>query len=132
MALGWDIKVESLANEHNQQVEGLVSEPGNLTAAVTDSTLDCLLSWPQQSTTYTACLLSHFSCVQVWGPHGLQPARLLGPWGFSRQQYWSGLPGPPPGELPNPETEPGSPVLQADSLPSEPPGNSLYAGALAL
>ena len=32
-------------------------------------------------------------------PHGLQPARLLCPWGFSRQEYWSGLPFPPPGEL---------------------------------
>ena len=36
--------------------------------------------------------------------------------GFSRQEYWSGLPGPPPGDLPNPETEPRSPALQAGSL----------------
>ena len=36
--------------------------------------------------------------------------------GFSRQEYWSGLPGPPPGDLPNPGIEPGSPALQADSL----------------
>ena len=33
-------------------------------------------------------------------PHGLQPARLLCPWGFSRQEYWIGLPCPPPGDLP--------------------------------
>ena len=39
---------------------------------------------------------------------------------FSRQEYWSGLPSP--GDLPNPGIEPRSPVLQADSLPSEPPG----------
>ena len=39
---------------------------------------------------------------------------------FSRQEYWSGLPFPSPGDLPNPGTEPGSPALQADSLPSEP------------
>ena len=39
--------------------------------------------------------------------------------GFSRQEYWSGLPLPSPGDLPNPGIEPGSPVLQADSLPSE-------------
>ena len=44
------------------------------------------------------------------------------PMGFARQEYWSGLPWPPPGDLPNPEIEPGSPALQADSLPSEPPG----------
>ena len=42
--------------------------------------------------------------------------------GFSRQEYWSGLPCPSPGELPNPEIKPGSPTLQADSLLSEPPG----------
>ena len=41
--------------------------------------------------------------------------------GFSRQEYWSGLPFPSPGDLPNPGTEPRSPALQADSLPSEPP-----------
>ena len=43
--------------------------------------------------------------------------------GFSREEYWSGLPFPSPGDLPHPGIEPGSPALQADSLPSEPPGN---------
>ena len=55
---------------------------------------------------------------------------LLCPWGFSRQEYWSGLPSPPPGDLPNPGVEPspvylpdpgielGSLALQADSLPA--------------
>ena len=42
--------------------------------------------------------------------------------GFSRQEYWSGLAFPPPGDLPDPGTEPTSPALQADSLPAEPPG----------
>ena len=41
---------------------------------------------------------------------------------FSRQQYWSGLPVPSPGDLPNPGIEPRSPALQADALTSEPPG----------
>ena len=41
--------------------------------------------------------------------------------GFSRQEYWSGLPFLSPGDLPNPGIEPGSPVLQADALPSDPP-----------
>ena len=40
--------------------------------------------------------------------------------GFSRQEYWSGLPFPSPGDLPNPGIEPGSPTLQADTSPSEP------------
>ena len=38
---------------------------------------------------------------------------------FSRQEYWNGLPCPSAGDLPNPEMEPWSPALQADSLPSE-------------
>ena len=41
---------------------------------------------------------------------------------FSRQEYWSGLPFPPPGHLPNPGIELRTPALEADSLPSEPPG----------
>ena len=42
--------------------------------------------------------------------------------GFSRQEYWSGLPFPAPGHLPNPGIESRSPALQADALTSEPPG----------
>jgi len=50
--------------------------------------------------------------------------------GFFRQEYWSGLPFPSPGDLPDPGIkpgswmEPGSPVLQADALPSKSPGIS--------
>ena len=50
-------------------------------------------------------------------PHGLQSLSVE----FSRQEYWSGLPFPSPGDIPDPGVEPGSPALQADSLPSEPP-----------
>ena len=42
--------------------------------------------------------------------------------GFSKQEYWSGLPFPSPGDLPNPGIEPRSTALQADALTSEPPG----------
>ena len=42
--------------------------------------------------------------------------------GFSRQEYWSGLPFPSPGDLPDPGIKPRSPTLQADALTSEPPG----------
>ena len=45
--------------------------------------------------------------------------------GFSRQECWSGLPFPSPGDLSNPGVEPRSPALQADALPSEPPGNGI-------
>ena len=45
--------------------------------------------------------------------------------GFSRQECWSGLPFPSPGDLPNPGIEPRSPALRADALPSEPPGKPM-------
>ena len=48
---------------------------------------------------------------------------------FSRQAYWTGLPFPSPGDLPNLGIEPGSPTLWADALLSEPPGNSLLGEA---
>ena len=51
--------------------------------------------------------------LQNYGP---RPARLLCPW-FSRQEYWSGFPCPPPGNLPDPGIDPMSLALQADSLP---------------
>ena len=67
-------------------------------------------------------------------PCGLYPARLLCPWGFSRPEYWSGLPCPPPRDLPNPGIEPRSPALKADSLPSDPLGepNNTEVGSLSL
>ena len=46
--------------------------------------------------------------------------------GFSRQKYWSRLPCPSPGDLPNPGIEPGSLELQAESLLSEPPGKPRF------
>ena len=67
------------------------------------------------------------SCVQLLAP--LQTVAYQGPpsMGFSRQEYWSGLPFPSPGDLPDPGIKPSSPTLQADSLLSEPPGNpSIY------
>ena len=49
--------------------------------------------------------------------------------GFSRQEYWSELSFPSPGDLSDPGIKPGSPALQADALPSEPPGKPLYSGS---
>ena len=48
------------------------------------------------------------------------------PMEFSTQEYWSGLPCPPPGDHPNQGTEPRSSALQVDSLLTEPPGVTLY------
>ena len=50
--------------------------------------------------------------------------------GFSRQNYWSGLPFPSPGDIPNPGIKPGSPSLQTGALPSEPPGKPLLMEVL--
>ena len=63
---------------------------------------------------------------------GLQPARLLCPWGFYRQEYWNVLPCTLPGDLPDPGIEPRSPTLQADSLPSEPPRKPKNTGVGSL
>ena len=52
--------------------------------------------------------------------------------GFPRQEYWSGLPFPSPGDLPEPGIEPGSPVFQADSLSAEPPGKLVTRYILTL
>ena len=61
-------------------------------------------------------------CLTLSDPVDCSPPRLLCPWGFSRQEYWSGLPCPLPGYLPNSGIKSRSPSLQADSLLSEPPG----------
>ena len=52
--------------------------------------------------------------------------------GFSRQEYWSGVPLPSPGDLPNPGIEPGPPALQADSLPAESQGKPKNTGVGSL
>ena len=57
---------------------------------------------------------------------GYSPAQALLSMGFSRQEHWSGLLCPPPGDLPNPGIEARSATLQADSLLSEPPGKPIY------
>ena len=55
------------------------------------------------------------SCQRLCDPRDCHPARLLCPWGFSRREYWSGLPCPPPGDLPHPGTEHHSLVLMITS-----------------
>ena len=52
--------------------------------------------------------------------------------GFPRQEYWSGLPFPSPGDLSDPWIEPGTPALQVDSLPFEPPGNHGGCGGVRI
>ena len=93
---------------------------------------------PQILLTVSQDVLSHI-CIPIFilGPDGRYrifffstpdcgPVRLPCPWGFSRQESWSGLPFPSPEDLPNPEIKPMSHSLQVDSLPFEPPGKQSY------
>ena len=63
------------------------------------------------------CMLSHFSHVQLFVTPWTTARQAPLPMGFPRQEYWRRLPCPPAGGLPDPEIEPGSLSLQADSLP---------------
>ena len=92
----------------------------------------------------TICLFIRHIHLCVWG--GCTCAQLLqlcptfcDPWTiaplskvFSRQEYWNGLPSPPPGNLPNPRIKPWSTALKADSLPSEPPGQVMWLWIIVL
>ena len=64
-------------------------------------------------------VVSHFNCVRLFAT--LWTIALQAPQSmrFSRQEYWSGLPFPSSRDLPDPGIKPGSPALQADSLPTE-------------
>ena len=75
-----------------------------------------------------ACVLTCFSCVQLFATLWLIALHAPLSMGFSRQEYWGALPCPPPGDLPNPGIEPRSLTLQADSLPAKPQGKSKNTG----
>ena len=73
------------------------------------------------------CKWKSLSCVRLFPtPQTIAHQAPLS-MGFFRQEYWSGLPFPFPGELTDPGIKPGSPVIWADALQSEPPGKPLYA-----
>ena len=63
--------------------------------------------------------LSRLRLFATWWTVAYQASPSMG---FSKQEHWSGLPLPSPGDLPDPEIEPGSPALEGDALTSEPPG----------
>ena len=86
--------------------------------------------WRQTTNDFQICVFDHFVKwpLIMWKWKSLSRVRLfvtpwlLCPWGFSRPEYWSGLPCPPPGDLPNPGIDPRSPAFQANSFLSESPG----------
>ena len=67
-------------------------------------------------------LLGRFSRVRLFATPWTVACQAPLSMAFSRQEYWSGLPFPSPGDLPDPGIEPWSPTLRADTLLSEPPG----------
>ena len=76
---------------------------------------------------YLIYIVQSLSCVQLFVTPWTAPHQAPLSMGFSRQEDWSGLPCPPPGDLPDPGIKPRSPALAGDgSLPSEPPGNPIY------
>ena len=66
--------------------------------------------------------MNSLSCIWLFATPWTVAYRAPPSMAFSRQEYWSGLPFPSPGDLPDPGIKPRSPELQADALPSEPPG----------
>ena len=85
-------------------------------------------SWDRRAKRSHLCgCLVPKSCLTLWDPVDCSPpgSSVLG---ISWQENWSGLPFPTPGDLPDPGIEPGSPLLQADSLPSEPQGKPKNVG----
>ena len=81
-----------------------------------------LFVWPFSSLKVKMKVKS-LSCVQLFSTLWTVAYHFPLSMGFSRQEYWSGLPCPSLGDLPDPGIKPRSPTLQAHSLPSEPPGN---------
>ena len=79
--------------------------------------ISCLTPYPKPVKRY---LLSRVQLFETpWTVANQAPLSVR----FSRQEYWSGLPFPSLGDLPNPGIKPESPALQVGSLPSEPPGS---------
>ena len=85
----------------------------------------CLLSFPHSSPTLNSMCVCNSKCVQAYSTPW--PAARQAPLSveFSRQEYWSGLSFPPPGDLPHPGIKPASPALAVGFFTPEPPQKSL-------
>ena len=79
---------------------------------------------------YTSVKVKSLSRVRLFATSWTVACQAPPSMGFSRQEYWSGLPFPSPGHLPNPGIKPRSPALQADALTSEPSGKPLGTNML--
>ena len=103
-SLGWEDPLEKGMATHSSILAWKMpwaEEPAAAAAAAAKSLQSC------------PTLCDPMDCTALQAPLSM---------GFSGQEYWSGLPCPPPGDLPNPGIEPRSPALQVDYLPSKPQG----------
>ena len=118
-------------------IPGLGRSPGEgkgypLQYSGLENSMDCIVYRVAESRTRLSDFHFHLSvhvlaaqlCPILCNPGHCSPPGSSLYMEFSRQEYWSGLPFPSPGDLPNPGIEPRSPALQADALPSEPPRKS--------
>ena len=88
-----------------------------------------LFSQPLFNETVCVCVCLCLVMSNSLRPHGLQPTRLLCQWDFPVQGYWSGLPFPSPGDLPDPGIKPVSATLEDGFLTTEPPGRPQWDSA---
>ena len=86
-----------------------------------------LPAWPYKNTVLSFTIVKSFSRVRLFRTPWTVACQAPLSMGFSRQEYWSELPFPSPGDLPDAGIEPWSPMLWADSLPSKPPGKPYLA-----
>ena len=109
----WDDETDKGMAKMNDQMEGLLLNIISLLGKTEDKRIvqGENMQWAEQCPVY---VLRCFNCIRLFATNGLQPTRLLYV-GFSRQEYYSGLPCLPPWDLPDPGIEPMS--LMSPALP---------------
>ena len=123
---GQDAQDGSASHKHNMSVMSRVrGSPGTHVPQDLETCLRVfMVALQQQKQTHVcACVLSRVRLFETPWTVTYEASLSMG---FSRQECWSGLPFPSPGDLPNPRIEPRSPALETDALTSEPPGKSRH------
>ena len=118
-ALGWEDSLEKEMALHSSILAWKIPEATVHGVAKNRTWLSDFISF-QGLFTIRACMLSHFSHVPLFAAPWTVSCQAPLSMGFFWQEYWNGLPCPPPGDLPDPRIEPespASPALQVDSLP---------------
>ena len=116
-----------LVGRESQWTPGVGDGQGGLAAAIhgVAKSRTRLSDWSDRILSRLKVKVKSLSHVRLFGTPWTVAYQASLSMGFSRQEYWSGLPFPSPRDLPDPGIEPGSPTLEADALTSEPPGKPL-------